>query len=473
MLTRLRVSGFKNLDNVDLSFGPFSCIAGPNGVGKSNLFDAISLLSDLSHRTVIEAMTSVRGTNGRISEVGRLFTSTKDGPIPAMLFVADMVVPRSVRDDYDRPETATATFLEYTLELRFNANRTDSANAGPVYIEREELRAKPSSDAAKSLPFNPGKAWIKKYVFGPGPRKNPFISTVQGLNAEPTIRLLGDKSPGRPIGVPARKSPQTVLSGVNEATSPTALTVRNELRSWRLLQLEPSALRRPDELRSQSQVSAIGAHLPAALLRIGSNAEVAQRLADLIPGVISVDVATDSVRETKTLEVRLRDKKAYSASSLSDGTLRFLALAILASDPDAGGLICMEEPENGIHPLRIPDMLKLVRALADVDEAEEQQGGREVLRQVIINTHSPLVVGVLPNDELLMAETLRFRGREFMGFKPLRGTWRAKLAAQGVGDVVSRGELAAYLGESSIATAKSSTKRLVRDDLTPDMFEIR
>jgi AAA15 family ATPase/GTPase len=41
MLTRLKVSGFKNLVDVDVRFGAFTCIAGTNGVGKSNLFDAI------------------------------------------------------------------------------------------------------------------------------------------------------------------------------------------------------------------------------------------------------------------------------------------------------------------------------------------------------------------------------------------------------------------------------------------------
>ncbi len=43
MLTRLKVTGFKNLVDVDVRFGPFTCIAGPNGAGKSNLFDAIML----------------------------------------------------------------------------------------------------------------------------------------------------------------------------------------------------------------------------------------------------------------------------------------------------------------------------------------------------------------------------------------------------------------------------------------------
>jgi predicted ATPase len=48
---------------------------------------------------------------------------------------------------------------------------------------------------------------------------------------------------------------------------------------------------------------------------------------------------------------------------------RFLALAVLELDPEAQNLLCLEEPENGIHPERIPAMLKLLQDIAtDVDE---------------------------------------------------------------------------------------------------------
>ena len=60
MLTRLKVDGFKNLVGADVRFGPFTCIAGANGVGKSNLFDAICFLSALSEKTLMEAALSVR-----------------------------------------------------------------------------------------------------------------------------------------------------------------------------------------------------------------------------------------------------------------------------------------------------------------------------------------------------------------------------------------------------------------------------
>ena len=62
MLTRLKVDGFKNLVGVDVRFGPFTCIAGENGTGKSNLFDAISFLSRLAEgKTLVQAAGLVRG----------------------------------------------------------------------------------------------------------------------------------------------------------------------------------------------------------------------------------------------------------------------------------------------------------------------------------------------------------------------------------------------------------------------------
>ena len=483
MLTRLRINGFKNLRDVDLHFGPFTCIAGRNGVGKSNLFDAITLLSDLASMPVMKAALKVRGTNGRIADVESLFTRDGSGEAKSLEFVAEMIVASNVVDDFDREAKPTATFVEYTLELRLNPSSANATAKDPIYIEREELRAKRSSDAAKELPFNPGSGWIKRYVAGPGKRTAAFIETTPAEGTDQNVIVLrgevqrgeGRKSTGRPPQIPARKSPQTVLSGVNTISHATALAARREMQSWRLLQLEPSALRKSDEFRSDSHISSTGEHLPATLKRLGSNADVAARLSDLIPGIHSVDVDLDDVRETLTLLVTMRDKLAYSASSLSDGTLRFLALAVLASDPESTGLVCMEEPENGIHPLRIPEMLSLVRSLADVIELDSPQvfDGPSP-RQVIINTHSPLVVAELPPDELLMAQTLRLRGSEFVEFKPLWNTWRARAVGLKPNEIITRGELLHYLqGAAPSRRLKAETRVAdIAESLQPRQVEL-
>ena len=264
MLTRLRIKGFKNLRDVDLRFGPFTCIAGRNGVGKSNLFDAITLMSDLASMPVMKAALKVRGTNGRLADVDSLFMRDGSGQAKSIEFVAEMIVASSVVDDFDREAKPTSTFVEYTLELRLNPSSADAATKDPVYIEREELRAKRSSDAAKELPFNPGNAWIKRFVAGPGKRTAAFIETVPAVGTDQNVIVLrgevqrgeGRTSTGRPPQIPARKSPQTVLSGVNTISHATALAARREMQTWRLLQLEPSALRKSDEYRSDSHVRA-------------------------------------------------------------------------------------------------------------------------------------------------------------------------------------------------------------------------
>src|SRR5262249_27698259 len=151
---------------------------------------------------------------------------------------------------------------------------------------------------------------------------------------------------------------------------------RREMQSWHLLQLEPSSLRQPDNFKAPAQLGMDGSHMAATLYHLAhfdslrqSNGmpanewaehiygQVANRLADLIDDIQRVWIDRDDQRELLTLHVTGHDHPSHPARALSDGTLRFLALAVLELDPEARGLLCLEEPENGIHPSRIPAML--------------------------------------------------------------------------------------------------------------------
>jgi predicted ATPase len=451
MLTRLRVKGFKNLVDVDVRFGPFTCIAGPNGAGKSNLFDAITFLGDLASMPIMKAASRARGTNGRISDFQNLFFKDAKGQFLPMELTAEMIVPSKVVDDFDRQATPTATYLEYKLELRLSDSPDDGPSADPIYIEHESLTAINSSDARERLGFPRSADWLEAHVFGPGKKRTPFIGTVTADSAnqpiQPGIRLYGDQTRrgGAPFFVPARKSPQTVVSGVNSSSHPTALAARSEMRSWQLLQLEPSALRRFDNFGDDTHLTSSGEHMPGALMRLGNYGEVSLRLSQLLPDVVSVSVDADEKRQVKTVQLTMKDKVTYTASALSDGTLRFMALTVLTLDAEFGGLLCMEEPENGIHPSKIPDMLSLVRSLSEAVEADEPSAANASLRQLIINTHSPLVVAELRDDELLFAETLKWKGKALVNFKPLDRTWRQTEANLRGAELITRGEITSYL----------------------------
>src|SRR4051794_1481607 len=113
MLTRLRASGFKNLVDVDISFGPFTCIAGANGVGKSNLLDAILFLSALADRPLLDAALSVRDQGARTGDIRGLFHHVGDHFDDEIRFEAEMIIPEEGTDDLGQQAKASSTFVQY------------------------------------------------------------------------------------------------------------------------------------------------------------------------------------------------------------------------------------------------------------------------------------------------------------------------------------------------------------------------
>ena len=110
-------------------------------------------------------------------------------------------------------------------------------------------------------------------------------------------------------------------------------------------------------------------------------------------------------------------------------------------------MICLEEPENGIHPERIPAIIELLRDVSC--DLAEPIGDDNPLRQVILNTHSPAVVAEVPDDSLIVAEPVRVRRGDGLvntvRFSALSDTWRTKGPFDGEQARTSKGRLLAYL----------------------------
>jgi len=170
---------------------------------------------------------------------------------------------------------------------------------------------------------------------------------------------------------------------------------------------------------------------------------VTSKLSELVP-IKNIEVQKDDIRQLLILVVEEKTGVKIPARSLSDGTLRFLTLCILGEDPESEGLICMEEPENGIHPAKIPAMIDLLRRLAvDVDELLSKDNP---MRQLIIATHSPLLVQLQNKDDILFAMEATVKGRtgepaSTLRCRPLSGTWRCGENEKGIGI----GTILAYL----------------------------
>lgn len=483
MLTRLKVKGFKNLQDVDVRFGPFTCIAGPNGAGKSNLFDAIAFLSALADKSLVDAALSVRGGQGQTGDVRSLFHRSGNEVSDRMSFEVEMIIPPFGLDDLGQEAKTLTTYLTYRLELRYRSPVADRSPR-PIEIISESLESLDPREASKNLGFGHGEVWRSSVRLGSQPCR-AFISTYSrgddnfvALHAE-----AGDQSAGRPLKIFARTLPRTMLSNANSAAEhPTLVIARREMVSWAQLQLEPTAMRAPTSLYAPPVIGSDGAHVPALLHLVASIAgqerpggdvdlysRIASRLAELNEDVRAIAVDVDEKRQLLSIVMTDRQGTPHPASALSDGTLRFLALAIMEADFFAPTLLCLEEPENGIHPRRIPAMLRLLQDLAvDPDEPVNRNNP---LRQVIINTHSPQVVAEVPHDSLLMAEAVTEWGAgervTRLRFAPLADTWRTQVdpALQ----PVARGVLQDFLnplGGDADADGEQPVKRVKdREDL--------
>ena len=116
-----------------------------------------------------------------------------------------------------------------------------------------------------------------------------------------------------------------------------------------------------------------------------------------------VRVLDDPKSREYAFEVELRDGSAFSSRVISDGTIRLLALLAVIDDPDREGILCFEEPENGVHEGRIPELIDILRS------ATEIQVGSDDYFQVLINTHSPAVMKSLDAEDVLYADSVLFQ----------------------------------------------------------------
>ena len=460
MLLRLRIKGFKNLYDAEVRFGPFTCLAGINGVGKSNLFDAIHFLKLTTDHDLIEAARLIRDDRGMTGDIRDLFYRSGDFLAPWMEFEADLLTERTGEDRLRQKAEATSTLLTYRLRLSYR----DGSEYGPLQIEAEELSYTKTGEAHNKIRFPVDvRAWRKEVVFNNRRTAEPYLRTERDTERRSIIKVQQDGTPGRPSPRLAEPLPKTVLSELNSTEAPTAVVARNDIAGWQLLQLEPTALRRPDTFDDKPGIGSDGSHLPMTLYRMmqanplpgedgadhkaAIRQRIANRLSELVDDVRDLNLLRDERRETLTLLAKLADGTEHAARSLSDGTLRFLALTLIEQGK-GDGVFCLEEPENGIHPARVPAMIQLLRDIA-VDPSEPP-GDDNPLRQVIINTHSPSVVGEMRDDELLLVEATTHRGGVFncessvptIDFAVLTNTWRAGLTGA---REVQKGRVGEYL----------------------------
>ena len=436
MITRIEIDGFKTFDEFALDLRPFTAVVGPNASGKSNLFDAIKFVSRLAQTDIREAMQELRG------RPAELFRRTSAGASNRMAFAFEVLLEPDGVDPFGEPFVLRTQRLRYELEIAMRTG-ADRRLEG-VYVQHEQCLPIRRTEDRASTAWKPGPV---KY----GGQIKAFMTMRSESGKESAvieIRQDGPGKRGRPLALAATEASRTGLSTVTTAEFPHLYALRTLLSSVQFLQIDPQASRRATDRLAPRRLLPDASNLATVLAKLmeetrtdkrpkGFLSDVAADLSSLIPSVADLDVRDDPGDSEYSFALRLRDSQSFSSRVISDGTLRLLALVTILNDPRHGGVLCWEEPENGVHEARIPELMQLIRNAAGAADSQRTPS----YFQILLNTHSPVVMSALKDYEVVASDvistltpqtqsrTSRTRMRSGVSTDPENGLTRSEVEA--------------------------------------------
>lgn len=324
-------------DNEGIELRALNLLIGPNGSGKSNLIEAISLM---------------RAAPKDWSEVTR-----KGGGVAEWIWKGNAAFPASVEWVVSYPDAEKP--LRHSMQFFREAQR--------FALRDERVVEMPAVGGEKS------RIYYRGYGIG-----EPVASHV-----------VDDGGERRFAEVPV-KGELSILSQLRDPFRypEFAWLAQNyeKIRIYREWSFGRGAVfREPQKADMRNDMLEEDfSNLGLFLNRLKTKFPVAKRaildgLKDLYDGISDFDVFI----EGGTVQVFFTEGDfSIPAARLSDGTLRYLCLLAILCDPDPPPLICLEEPELGLHPDILP-------ALADLLKAASTR------TQLIVTTHSDILVDAM------------------------------------------------------------------------------
>jgi ABC-type branched-subunit amino acid transport system ATPase component len=228
----------------------------------------------------------------------------------------------------------------------------------------------------------------------PGPRVTAYFSDGNAYEIFVSARqlhenILSSSGPQKS----ARARDQQNQSSFN--ISDQAFTwLRENLTIPTMVRFDPDELRKPSELIQESRGIAFknerGYGLPSVFDAIvNRDAEAFTKIQSdvrrLFPSIAKLGLVNVN-SSTKSMAVTLVDGTRVEAARMSEGLLYFLAFTALKHVSDSR-LFLIEEPENGLHPARIAEVMGVLKELSKES-------------QIVIATHSPLVINELEGHQV-------------------------------------------------------------------------
>ena len=376
---------YRSLRYVSQGLEPFQVLVGPNASGKSNLLDVMGFLGDLVRTNLVTAIGGHwhAGIPFRATD-GRHLVWMKQGD--TFELAVEMAIPEEVRSRLKNGDHAVCRY-EVTVDvsqaprlavetLWLKTNGDNRPGNAPQRSHFPQVVEPP-----KSIVRTPRKraptGWRKVVSRGENPEQVLFRSETTKWN-----------SPSR-IG-----EAESALAALpaDEDRFPVAVWFRRALRGVQRVVLSGEAMRRPSPPSFPQEYLPDGSNLPHVVHNLEtdhreSHERWVRHIREALPDVSEVTTRERPKDRHRYLVLQYRSGLQAPSWLVSGGTLRLLALTLLAYQPDPTGLFLIEEPENGIHP----------RSLETVFQSLSSVYGA----QVLLATHSPVVARLADREQIL------------------------------------------------------------------------
>ena len=320
-------------DNAGIELQSLNLFIGPNGSGKSNLIEAISLM-----RSAPKEFRDATRKGGGVSE---------------WIWKGQAKEPASVELIFNHPTGQKPLRHKMSFQPVAQAFSLDDES-----VEESEPRHSSESDVYFYYRYRQG---------------HPAVNTVK----EGQRKLARDSiEPDRSI-LAQRRDPETYPELAWLAQNYEKIRI---YREWTFGRNAVCRYPRQADMRNDVLEEDFS-NLGLVLSRLKTRSPVANKtilagLKDLYDGITDFNVFT----EGGTVQVFFTEGDfVIPATRLSDGTLRYLCLLAILCDPDPPPLICIEEPELGLHPDILPGLADLLKAASE-------------RTQIIVTTHSDILV---------------------------------------------------------------------------------
>ena len=415
MIRRIEALNYRCLRYVSQPLEHFHVLVGPNASGKSTFLDVLGLIRDLLTRGLEKAILAGEGTIESVGRARRVDELIFNQIADRFELAIELEIPNELRK--------SRKHNRYQV-VRYEIAIGKSLNNGELTIIDETLWLCPEPrvhTTSQVLPFPyeptpPASVLTRRARKGWRRIFNKKDGGYYSFNSE-SGELSGRGNPGINSPMPALTY---LLLLQDERHFPVALWVRNLLMEGiHVLVLNSAAMRRPSSPSIPRVFRMDGSNLPLVVrdLRIHHGEDFKDwldHLRTVLPDLQMIDVIERPEDRHLYLNVHYSSLEHPVPSwLLSDGTLRLLALTLLAYSPLHQEVYLIEEMENGIHPRAIEAVFE---SLSSVYEG-----------QVLLATHSPLIVGLTKREQILCfaknasGTTSIVRGSEHPKLKDWRG----------------------------------------------------